>query len=81
MVEIQFQNQVCVVRNDNGIEFKCLKSYFAAQGIMHQTSCVRTPRQNGRVERKHRHILNVARVLRFQASPPIHFWGECVLNG
>lgn len=79
MVEIQFQNQVRVVRNDNGIEFLCLKSYFAAQGIMHQTSCVRTPQQNGRVERKHCHILNVARELRFQASPPIRFWGECVL--
>ena len=68
-----------IVRSDNGTEFMCLKKYFAEHGILHQTSCVGTPQQNGRVERKHRHILNVVRALRFQAHLPIEFWGECVL--
>ena len=80
MVERQFARKVKIFRSDNGTEFTCLKSYFFDQGIIFQTSCTCTPQQNGRVERKHQHILNVARALRFQGSLPIKFWGECVLT-
>nr|CAN82171.1 hypothetical protein VITISV_040546 [Vitis vinifera] len=76
MVDRQFSQTVKVVQSDNGTEFKCLLDYFSATGILFQTSCVGTPQQNGRVERKHKHILNVGRALRFQANLPIYFWGE-----
>ena len=80
MVQTQFQTKVRTIRSDNGSEFLCLKNQFSKLGIVHETSCVGTPQQNGRVERKHRHILNVARALRFEASLPIDFWGECILT-
>ncbi|CAH9112797.1 unnamed protein product [Cuscuta epithymum] len=80
LVDRQFNKRVKIVRSDNGTEFQCLKNYFLDHGIIFQTTCVYTPQQNGRVERKHRHILNIARTLRFHAHLPIDFWGECVLT-
>ena len=41
---------------------------------------VKSPQQNGVAERKHRHLLDTARAIRFQAGFPKHFWGECVLS-
>jgi len=68
------------LRSDNGTEFTCLNRYFLDHGIIFQTSCTGTPQQNGHVERKHQHILNIARALHFQGSFPIDFWGECILT-
>ncbi|KAL0405762.1 UNVERIFIED_CONTAM: Retrovirus-related Pol polyprotein from transposon RE2 [Sesamum latifolium] len=78
----QFQAQVKVVRSDNGSEFtndNC-QNLFKSLGIIHQRSCPYTPQQNGVVERKHKHLLNVARSLLHQASLPTTFWGDCVLT-
>ncbi|GKC02232.1 retrovirus-related pol polyprotein from transposon TNT 1-94, partial [Tanacetum coccineum] len=79
-VERQFNKQVKVVRSENETEFICMDDYFCKHGILHETSCVGTPQQNGRVERKHRHILNVARALRFQSNLPIEFWWEVYIS-
>ncbi|GJW50906.1 putative RNA-directed DNA polymerase [Tanacetum coccineum] len=49
-------------------------------GIVLETSCPHTPQQNGVVERKHRHLLETARALKFEANLPTRFWGECVLT-
>jgi hypothetical protein len=81
MVQTQFGMLVKCVRSDNGLEFKSIimNQFYAEHDIWHQSSCVYTLQQNGRAERKHRHILNVARALRFQSHLPLEYWGECVL--
>ena len=54
--------------------------FFKQKGTTYQHSCVYTPQQNGVVEHKHRHILEIARVFHFQAHFPVHFWAECVFT-
>lgn len=38
------------------------------RGIMHQRSTPRVPEQNGRVERKHKYLVEMARAIMLQAS-------------
>lgn len=57
-----------------------MSGFYASKGIIHQKSCVETPQQNGRVERKHQHILNVARALLSQSKLPNSFWSYAVLH-
>ncbi|CAJ2632157.1 unnamed protein product [Trifolium pratense] len=72
-IENQFNTKLKCLRSDNGCEF-LMTDFFLSKGIVHQRSCVESPQQNGIVERKHQHILNVARSLSFQASLPSNFW-------
>ena len=81
MVHVHFHTDIKTVRSDNGTEFinrEC-SSLFNSKGIIHQTSIVGTPQQNGVVERKHRHLLETTRAIRFHGSLPKKFWGECIL--
>ena len=59
MMQTQSKTKVKVIRIDNGTSGP-MKQFYAKKGIIHETSCVDTPQQKGRVERKHCHVLNVA---------------------
>ncbi|XP_060215361.1 uncharacterized protein LOC132642105 [Lycium barbarum] len=78
--ELSLTLGVKCLRTDNGTEFlnEQVSSLLKDHGMLHQTSCVYTPQQNGVVERRHRTILDMARALRFQAHMPLKFWGHCV---
>lgn len=67
LVKNQFDKDVKFFRSDN--ETKLVNSdlwhFFSNNGIIHETTCVDTPQQNGIVERKYMHLLNIARVFFF----------------
>jgi hypothetical protein len=77
LIETQHNSKVKVIRTDNGVEFIML-AFYASKGIMHHTSCVESPEQNGRVERKHQHLLNIGRSLLYQAKIPKMFWSYAI---
>ncbi|CAA3023561.1 retroelement pol poly [Olea europaea subsp. europaea] len=79
LVATQFRAVIKSFRSDNAGELS-FKDFFSEKGVIHQFSCVERPQQNSVVERKHQHLLNVARALFFQSRVPIKFWSECVLT-
>ncbi|RVW95612.1 Retrovirus-related Pol polyprotein from transposon TNT 1-94 [Vitis vinifera] len=86
----QFSNQVsqasCVqcqiLKSNNAKEYftSSLSTYLQNHDIIHISSCVDTPQQNGVAERKNRHLLEVARCLMFSSNVPNYFWGEAILT-
>ncbi|KAL2499108.1 RmlC-like cupins superfamily protein [Abeliophyllum distichum] len=75
-VKTQHNLTIKTLRSDNGQEFLSLQIFLDENGTIFHRSCPYTLQQNGVVERKHRHLLNVARAIRFQANLPLKFWGE-----
>ncbi|GKC11484.1 putative RNA-directed DNA polymerase, partial [Tanacetum coccineum] len=82
LIKNQFKRKIKVFRSDNGTEFvnQTVTKLCSNKGIIHQTSCVYTPQKNGIAERKHGHLLNVARSLMFQGGIPLKMWTECILT-
>ncbi|RVW65334.1 Retrovirus-related Pol polyprotein from transposon TNT 1-94 [Vitis vinifera] len=82
MVQNQFNSKIQVLKLDNAKEYftSSLSTYLQNHGIIHISSCVDTPKQNGVAERKNRHLLEVAWCLMFSSNVPNYFWGEAILT-
>nr|GEW18286.1 retrovirus-related Pol polyprotein from transposon TNT 1-94 [Tanacetum cinerariifolium] len=66
-ITVLLQSHVIIIRINNGTEFKnqVLKEYLDSVGISHQVSSVRTPQQNGVVERRNQMLVEAARTMLF----------------
>ncbi|KAM2926469.1 hypothetical protein FF1_043834 [Malus domestica] len=75
LITNQFASKLYTLRSDNGTEYTSnnMSNYLSNHGIVHQTSCVGTPQQNGVAERKNRDLLEKTRSLMFQMQVPKRF--------
>lgn len=82
MIQTQFDAFVRILRSDNGDEYisSTLQAYLTDCGIEHQTSGVGTPQQNGVVECKNHHLLEVTKALLFSMNVPKTFWSKALLT-
>nr|GEX11171.1 retrovirus-related Pol polyprotein from transposon TNT 1-94 [Tanacetum cinerariifolium] len=79
-ITVLLQPHVIIIRIDNGIKFKnqVLKEYFDSVGISHQMSSVRTPQQNGVVERRNWTLVEAARRMLIFSRAPLLLWAEAI---
>nr|GEZ45168.1 putative reverse transcriptase domain-containing protein [Tanacetum cinerariifolium] len=79
-ITVLLQSFVIIIRTDNGTEFKnqVLKVYFDSVGISHQMSSVRTPQQNGVVERRNQTLVEAARTMLIFSRAPLFLWAEAI---
>jgi transposase InsO family protein len=71
-IKNQFRVNIKRLRSDNGKEYfnHVRISFCQKEGIVHESSCVKTPQQNGIAERKNGHLLDKTRALLFQNNVP-----------
>ena len=68
MIRNQFGVGIKRLRSDNRRDYfnQFLSPYLQKEGIIHESSCVATPQQNGVAERKNGHLLAIIRCFLFQ---------------
>ena len=79
IIQTQFKTNIKSIRSNNGQGF-AIVDFYNAHGIIHQKSCVYTPQQNSVVDRKHQHLLSIARALKLQSNVYSCYWGDCILT-
>ena len=72
----QLNTTIKIFQSDWGGEFHSFSSFFNTHGIIHRVSCPHTSEQNGIVERKHRHVVELGLTLLVQSSLPLKFWPD-----
>ncbi|GKA77787.1 retrovirus-related pol polyprotein from transposon TNT 1-94 [Tanacetum coccineum] len=76
LVQTQLSRKIKVFQSDGGTEFvnHTVRKIFEDNGTLHRLSCPYTPQQNGRAERKHRHLVETGLAMLFHAHVPASYW-------
>ena len=71
-----------MLRSNNALKYMKFdfSNFCSSNGIIHQTFCAYTLQQNGVVERKNKHFLEVAHTIMLQMTLPKSFWHDVVLT-
>ena len=78
-VENQVDIKMKVIRSDRGGEYEAPFGDFCSQnGIIHQTTALYSPKQNGVVERKNRTLKEMMNALLLSSRLPQNLWGEAI---
>ena len=82
LVENQLERRIKIFQSDGGGEFQSIKfqNHLSKCGILQQVSCPGTLEQNGVVERKHRHIVEMGLTMFFHAKLPLSLWVDTFLT-
>ncbi|PNY16464.1 receptor-like protein kinase, partial [Trifolium pratense] len=59
---------------------KHVRASFPSSANKKSSPVAPTPQQNGVAERKHRHLVDTARILLINAHAPLKFWGDAMLT-
>ncbi len=86
-----FLNFKAMVEKEKGVSIKCLRfngggeyfsnecsEYLKEHGIQRKYSCSYSPQQNGVVERKNMHIVEITRAMLNEKNLPNYFWAKAV---
>lgn len=76
--EKRFNCRIHVLRTDSGGEYENVDLFCKKTGVARQRSEARNQSSNGKAERMHRTIMNMARCMIFASGPPLKFWGDAV---
>lgn len=70
------QKKIKIFQSDGGTEFvnRYVRRLLEENGTLHCLSCPYTPQQNGRVERKHRHVVETELAMLFNGHVPPAYW-------
>ncbi|GJX18067.1 retrovirus-related pol polyprotein from transposon TNT 1-94 [Tanacetum coccineum] len=79
-LQVGLNKTVWFVRTDNGTEFvnKDLTDYYESVGITHEKTILRTPQQNGVVERRNRTLVEADRTMMIFSKAPLFLWVKAV---